>query len=266
MADEPLEPIVDEENDEGGPVKPFLEHLEDLRWVLIKIVVSLVVGMIICLGASPLLVAFLEHPMQEAKIPINLEIMSPIGGFMMSMKMAFWGGLVLALPFILFAVGQFVMPALKKTEKPYFRKAFVIGGGLFLLGVILCYGLIMPIALKGMIAFNEWLGVKSTMWRAEEYFQFVIMFMVGMGLSFEVPVLILTLVKMGIIPHEMLIKGRAYFLIGNLVLCAFITPDAISTIFMVIPVQVLMEICIQISAHWERKKRVAEARERDSLR
>jgi len=59
--------------------------------------------------------------------------------------------------------------------------------------------------------------------------------------------------------REFLAKGRIYFFVGNLVVCAFITPDALSTIFMVVPVQLLMEICIQISAHWERKKRKEEA-------
>lgn len=259
MADEPLEALSDPEEEEGGPVKSFLEHLEDLRWVLIKVIAAVLIGMTICMVASPYVVEFLEWPMKQAGIPINLEIISPIGGFMMSMKMAFWGGLVFALPFVLFFIAQFVMPALKKNEKPYFRKAFVIGGGLFMMGVILCYGVIMPIALKGMIAFNEWLGFKSTMWRAEEYMQFVVMFMVGMGLSFEIPVVVLTLVKLGIISHELMAKSRMYFFIANMVICAFITPDAISTVFMVLPVQILMEICIQISAHWERQKRKAEA-------
>jgi sec-independent protein translocase protein TatC len=89
------------------------------------------------------------------------------------------------------------------------------------------------------------------------------MFMLGMGLSFEIPVIILTLVRIGIIPHEWMEKGRTYFFIGNLVVCAFITPDAVSTIFMVVPVQVLLEICIQISKHWERQKRKEEANRRD---
>jgi Sec-independent protein secretion pathway component TatC len=56
-----------------------------------------------------------------------------------------------------------------------------------------------------------------------------------------------------------LIKGRSYFFVANLVICSFITPDALSTIFMVIPVQVLMEVCILISKHWERQKKLAEA-------
>ncbi len=263
MADEPLLPAPDSEEDEGGPVKSFLEHLEDLRWVLIKVIASLMIGMTVCMVASPQLVELLKRPLVQSGIKTEIKTFGPIGGFMISMKLAFWGGLCLALPFCLFFIAQFVLPALKKNEKPYFRKAFTIGGGLFLIGALMCYAFILPITLFGTAAFNEWLKLPTDTWRAEDYFQFVVMFMVGMGLSFEIPVVILTLVKMGIIPHEWMVKGRTYFFVINMVLCAFITPDAVSTIFMVIPVQILMEICIQISAHWERKKKIEEAKQRD---
>jgi sec-independent protein translocase protein TatC len=116
------------------------------------------------------------------------------------------------------------------------------------------------ISLKGLHTFTLWLELGGNVWRAEEYFHFVIMFMLGMGISFEVPVVILTLVRLGVISHETLVKSRMYLFVGNLVVCAFITPDAISTIFMVIPVQALMEICIMISRHWERQRRIEEAK------
>ena len=125
-------------------------------------------------------------------------------------------------------------------------------------GVMLCYCLVLGISIKGLVAYNNWLGISTSLWRAEDYFQFVIMFMMGMGVSFEFPVILLTLVRLGVIPHAWMVKGRRYFFVINLVLCAFITPDFISTFFMVIPVQVLMEICILISAHWERQKKSAE--------
>ena len=132
---------------------------------------------------------------------------------------------------------------------------------MFAAGLSLCYFVILEISLKGLAQYNRWLGLDSNLWRAEEYFHFVIMFMLGMGVSFELPVVILTLVRVGIISHDTLVKSRAYMFIGNLVFCAFITPDAISTIFMVIPVQGLLEICILISKHWERQRRSAEAAE-----
>ena len=247
------EPDLEEEED-GGPVKSFLEHLEDLRWVMIRCGASLLVAMVACLAGSPFLVSFLTWPLQKAGVKTELDFLGPIGGVVSSMKIALYGGLCISLPFILFFIAHFVMPALKLHEKKYFRLAFIIGGGLFLLGVMLCYFFVLPITIMGMVQFNQWMGVESKLWRAEEYFSFVTTFMLGMGVSFEIPVLLLTLVKLGLIQHEWLLKGRKYFFVINLTLCAFITPDFLSTFFMVIPVQVLMEICILISAHWERQK------------
>lgn len=256
MAQEPEDAHLQSE-DEGGPVKPFLDHLEDLRWVIIKVLASLVVGMVVCMVAAPTLVNLLKRPMVEAGLAIDLNPFGPMGGMMVWMKISLYGGITLALPFILYFVGEYILPALHAHEKRYFLGAFAVGGGLFLAGVVLCYVFMLKLALVGMVQFNQWLGFSSDYWRAEEYFSFVVLFMVGMGLSLEVPVVVLTLVKIGVIPHEWLVNGRRYFFIGNLVLCAFITPDFMSTFFMVIPVQVLMEICILISRYWERQKRLA---------
>jgi sec-independent protein translocase protein TatC len=257
MADEPLEILPDNEEEEGGPVKTFLEHLEDLRWVLIKCFAALLLSMAACLAAAPKITKFLSYPAE--RVGQTIKWIGPLDGFVSSMKMALYGGITLSLPIILWVIGAFVFPALKQKEKKYFKMALSIGGGLFFAGVALCYFVILPISIKGLEQYNAWLGLPSDFWRAQEYFSFVILFMVGMGLSFEVPVVILTLVRVGVIPHEFLVKGRAYFFIANLVICAFITPDAVSTIFMVIPVQVLMEICILISKGWERQKKIVEA-------
>ena len=258
MADEPAESRPDfEEEEEGGPVKSFLEHLEDLRWVLIKCGVALMLAMVACFAGSPQLLAFLTWPLSRSGVPVTLNFMGPVGGVVVSMKIALYGGITLALPFILYFIGQFVLPALKKHEKKYFLGAFCVGTGLFLVGVFLCYFLVLNLALKGMGQYNVWLGLPSDIWRAEDYFSFVLVLMMGMGLSFEIPVVILTLVRIGLLPHEWVIKGRKYFFVANLTICSIITPDFVSTFFMVIPVQILMEICILISAHWERQKKSA---------
>ena len=259
MATEPEELRPEAEDDEGGPIKSFLEHLEDLRWVLIKGISALVIGMAVCMAAAPQLLAVLIWPLKASGAKVELQWIDPLGGFVAAMKTALYGGITLALPLILYFIGQFVMPALKAHEKKYFLRAFIVGAGLFFVGVLICYVWVLPISLQGTVAFNQWLGVPTQIWRAESYFQFVIMFMMGMGLSFEVPVILLTLVKIGILPHAWLVKGRKYLFVINLVVCSFITPDFISTFFMIIPVTFLMEICIWISAYWERQKKAAEA-------
>jgi len=261
MATEPedVRPEAEEE-EEGGPVKTFLEHLEDLRWVLIKVGASLLVGMVACLAGAPQIIEFLKWPLHTVGSKIELQFLDPIGGFMISMKIALYGGITLALPAILYFIAAFVMPALKRNEKTFFLRAFIIGGGLFLLGGMTCYFWVLGITLKATVQYNAWLRVPTSLWRAEDYFQFVTMFMLGMGLSFELPILILSLVKIGVVQHSWLTKGRPYFYLAVFATVSFITPDFVSTFFIMIPLVILMEICILISWIWERQKRAAEAR------
>src|SRR5207248_3350342 len=93
-------------------------------------------------------------------------------------------------------------PALKFKEKKYVYRGMVFGGGLFLIGVSFCYFVLMPLALTASVQFSEWLGFNVTFWRAEDYTSFVCKFILGMGLGFELPVVILILVKLGILNYD----------------------------------------------------------------
>jgi sec-independent protein translocase protein TatC len=247
---------VDEEEEGGGPVKSFLEHLEDLRWTILKSGSALVVGMIACLIAAPKLFAVMQRPIKVAAVPMNLEWFSPTGGVMSSLKIAFYSGLVLGLPLILFFLGQFIVPALKTKEKKYFFTAFSIGTGFFLAGVVTCYFVILPISLKALVQYNNWLGVTTNTWRAEDYFEFASKFLLGVGLLFEIPVLILTLVKVELLQTQTLVNGRRYMLVGNFVICAVLTPaDLVTTFLMAMALQVLYEGCIWVAKYWDRQRR-----------
>jgi sec-independent protein translocase protein TatC len=251
-------PELEEVDDEGGPIKTFLEHLEDLRWVIIKCLSALVLGMVVCLAASPWLMAFLKRPLLQTGAAIEIQFLGPLGGIFSSMKIAFYGGLCLALPFLLYFIAEYIMPALKRTEKKFFMRAFIVGGGLFLAGVAMCYFVALQVSLRGMAAYNAWLGLPADLWRAEEYFQFVTLFMILMGLCFELPIVLLSLVKLGIIDHNNLRQSRPYFVLGIFFVIAFITPDFISTFFLVIPVLILLEICIWIAWYWDRQQKRTE--------
>ena len=124
--------------------------------------------------------------------------------------------ILLAAPFIFYFIGQFVMPALKIKEKKYFLRAFAIGVGLFVMGVCFCYFIIMPRALKFAELFALWMGIKVPEWRAETYFGFVTKFMLGMGLGFELPVVLLALVKIGILDYKKLSTMRRYSYVFHL--------------------------------------------------
>jgi sec-independent protein translocase protein TatC len=251
-----------DQGDFGGPVKPFLDHLEDLRWVIIKTAVALAVGMIACLCGAKFLVEFLQAPLINAsgeKI-MEISVIGPLSGFTVALRLAFWGGLALSFPLIAYFIGDFVVPALKSEERKYLYAGFGIGAGLFAVGATFAYKLILPFSALAFMRFNEWIELPSSFWTAQEYFPFVSKLVLGVGFSFELPVVILTLVRLGVLSHETLAKGRKYMVVGNLILAAFITPqDIFTTIMMAAPLQVLYEICIWIAAFWARQERKRQA-------
>ncbi|HEY9510360.1 MAG TPA: twin-arginine translocase subunit TatC [Verrucomicrobiae bacterium] len=323
MADEPEAERLDETDDEGGPVKSFLEHLEDLRWVLIKSVAALAVAMLLCLIAGNYVVRIIKQPLNHAHVqypgtnqvatvlfgtnklgafhlsaqeqkqfnlgtnrfvavqvtPITLGTnqvlswridpdpkaaeraqqlhvelinLSPAGGFVVAFQVAFYGGMVLAGPFILYFVATFIFPALKLRERKYVYRGLFFGCDLFFLGVAFCYFILMPIALSASQLYSQWLGFGAYQWKAEDYISFVCKFMLGMGLGFELPVVILTLVKIGVLNYQVLSKARRYMIVINLLLGAVLTtPEVITQITMFIPLQFLYEISVRIAWYWE---------------
>jgi sec-independent protein translocase protein TatC len=194
------------------------------------------------------------------RMKIDLVNLSPAGGFFVAVQVALYGGVVLAAPFMLYFIAGFVFPALRWKERKYVFRAVFIGGGLFLVGVCFCYFILMPLALAASQMYSNWLGFGALQWRAEEYISFVCKFMLGMGLGFELPVIILTLVKIGVLSYSTLAKARRYMIVVNLVLGAVLTtPEVITQVAMFIPLQFLYEITVWIAWYWEQPDR-AKAR------
>lgn len=319
------------EEAEGGPVKSFLEHLEDFRWVLIKSLVALGLAMLICLFGANHVVQILKWPLSHAPLPrsdrnhvaivsfgtnhlgnfefsaeqqkslnlgtnhyvavqiqpamigtnqvltwralsspeavanagyANIELvnLSPAGGFYVAFQVAFYGGMILASPFLLYFIASFVFPALKFHERKHVFRALFFGGGLFLTGVSFCYFILMPVALAAAQMYSNWLGFGAFEWRAEDYISFVCKFMLGMGLGFELPVVILTLVKIGVLNYSMLSKARRYMIVINLILGAVLTtPEPITQLIMFVPLQLLYEVTVWVAWYWDRQDRKREA-------
>ena len=153
-----------------------------------------------------------------------------------------------------------MFPALRLKERKYIYRALFIGGGLFLMGVSFCYFILMPVALAASQMYSQWLGLGAFQWRAEEYISFVCKFMLGMGLGFELPVVILTLVKIDILSYATLRKMWRYMIVINLVLGALLTtPEVITQVLMAGPLYLLYEITVWIAWYWEQPDR-AKAR------
>ena len=196
---------------------------------------------------------------ESSKTGPELKSMSPLSGFLVALQMAFYGGIMVSLPFILYFLGLFVFPALRKKEKKYLMIAVIIGGGLFFCGAAFCYFLLMKIALSTAALFANWMHFGADLWRAEDYIKFVCKFMIGMGIAFELPVVILLLVKIGILDYKKLAKFRMYWVVINLVLASALTPpDIVTQLLMALPMQIFYELSILIAWIWHRRDKKRE--------
>jgi sec-independent protein translocase protein TatC len=192
----------------------------------------------------------------KANLKIRLHNFGPTEGFFVAFHVALYGALVLAAPFWIYFLGQFFLPALHLKER---RVLFIwLGWGtlLFFTGVLSCYFVLLPLALRASVQYSELLGFNAYDWRADEYIRFVTKFLLGMGIGFQFPVVILILVKMGILDHAKLSKYRRHVVVISFVLGAVLTtPEVITQVAMAVPLYLLYEACIWIAWYWERKKR-----------
>jgi len=190
----------------------------------------------------------------------NLRMMSalkPTETFMLSMKLSFFSGIVLSFPFLLLFVLQFILPGLHRHEKRVLWPAMAVGFGLFLGGVAFAYFVVLP---RALTFFYEWSGSLdvSNDWRIGEYITFATQFTLLFGLSFELPVVVMVLVKLGMLGYETMSKTRSYAILAIFITAAVITPtpDAMTLLLMALPMILLYEICIWL-AWFERKKDIA---------
>lgn len=253
------------ERSDGEVVKPFLEHLEDLRWTLIKMVVSLLAGMIVAFTFHKKLLALLRAPLDALGPGASktLTVMGVVDPFMISLSLAFYGGIVLSLPFLLYFLAGFVLPALTRQEKKYLIPGLVAGTVLFGIGVVACFNYILPQTLRFFWDYGR--GDFNMMYQAKDYFSFVTQLCIAFGLLSELPVVMIVLALFGFVSFKFLNSTRAYALVIILALAAFIapTPDPMTFLSMAAPVIVLYEACIWIVWLLELRRRKQEKVERE---
>ncbi|MCH7224634.1 twin-arginine translocase subunit TatC [Haloferula sp. A504] len=200
-------------------------------------------------------------PVGEQRLSM-MSALKPTETFMLSMKLAFFAGIVVSFPFLLFFILQFVLPGLHTHERKILWPSMLIGFGLFLLGVLFAYYVVLPRALAFFFEWDQGLNVASD-WRIGWYIGFATQFTLLFGLSFELPVVIMALVKIGLLSYEMMSRTRSYAVLTVVVLAAVITPtgDLITLSLMAVPMYILYEICILLAWLDRRKEKRAEAEE-----
>ena len=202
-------------------------------------------------------------PSPEIDLRGNLRLMSalkPTETFMLSMKLSFFAGIVISFPLLLMFVLQFVLPGMHANEKQVLWPAMAIGFGLFLAGVFFAYYAVLPRALGFFYDWGGKLGVSND-WRIGEYISFATQFTLLFGLSFELPVVVMVFVKLGLLNYETMARTRSYAIVAIFVAAMILTPtpDALTMSLMASPMVVLYEICIWLAWFDARKKRRAEA-------
>ncbi len=201
------------------------------------------------------------HAPTAAANPLGVHLVNfgPAEGFVGAFHIALFGALIVSSPFWIFFMANFIMPALHKRERQVIGPWVGWSILLFLLGVLSTYFLLLPVALRAGIVYSNWLGFDAYTWRADEYISFVMHFILGMGLGFQFPIVILFLVKLGILTHKQLAKYRRHVCVLSFILGALLTtPDVVTQVAMAIPLYLLYETCIWIAWYWDRKKRKAE--------
>lgn len=225
-------------NDIGGSM-PFLEHLEELRWRLLKSVITIMVMAFAAFYFSDVLIRFLKIPLGDVQL-YNIKV---AGTFYAYLKVSLIAGLVASLPIVFYQMWSFISPGLYKQEKSAVIPFVMISFCLFIMGAGFCFVVVLPLSFKFLIGFSGELIVNTI--TIGSYINFVGMLLMAFGFGFQLPIINYVLGKMGIITAEFLAKGRRYAVVLILIVGAIITPPDVFTQFLLaVPLYFLYEISI----------------------
>lgn len=260
----------------------FLEHLEELRWTLVRSVVAIGVGFVLAFIFKSVLFEqvvlasmrpdFLTYrafcKLGEAlgidglcvrEFSFTLQNLPVSGQFMTHMAVAFVAGIVLAFPYILWELWRFIAPGLHERERRASRSFVWAGSFLFILGVLFGYFLLAPLSVQFFGSYRVSPSVANN-FALESFIGIVTQVTLWTGLVFELPLVVSVLSRLGLIGPKLLRTYRRHAYVGILVLAAILTPpDIISQIIVAGPLMLLYEFSIGVSARIERRRLAAAA-------
>ncbi|MBN1231761.1 MAG: twin-arginine translocase subunit TatC [Candidatus Coatesbacteria bacterium] len=231
---------------------PFEEHLEELRHRLFKCLIAVLVFMIISYVFINRIVIFLRKPLGDYK----LIFLSPNEAFMAYIKLALYCGLIFAVPVIIYQLWRFISIALFPRERHALISYVPVSMLLFLTGAAFAYYVALPIGLKFLLTFPPEDANIEPMLSLSKYFGFVGMFILGFGLLFQLPMIIIILTRLGIIAPKTLSGKRRHIILAIFIIAAiFSPPDVITQSLLAIPLVFLFEISIWLSYLFARRRK-----------
>jgi sec-independent protein translocase protein TatC len=243
------------------PTMGFLDHLEELRKRIVYSVIAIAIGFFACWGYAENIYAVMQRPIMEALhnngLSAKLVYLNPTEPFNLYLKVGMMAGLFVASPFVLYQLWCFISPGLYRNEKRYVFPFMLSTVALFLSGGYFGYKVVLPQALVFLIGYGKDFQPMITL---SEYSSLFLTIIVGLGVIFEMPILVFFLALMGIVSAGWMWKNIRYAVLGIFVVAAIIspTPDILNMCIFAAPMVALYVISIFLAwlVHPNRKKRV----------
>jgi len=233
----------------------FLDHLEELRWRLLKSIVSIVVFMLAAFFISDYVLEFLLLPMQDINAQISMQVLKVQTIFVIKLEIALILGIILSLPVILYQLWAFIAPGLLPKEKKYIWPIIFFAMLSFLVGASFAYFIIIPYALEFFLGLAP--STVSNNIAIDFYMGFILRLILVFGIVFELPILSVVLAKLGLITPQFLRKYRRHAIVTIFIVGAILTPpDPTTQVFLAIPLVILYEVTIWMAAVFGKKRNV----------
>jgi sec-independent protein translocase protein TatC len=225
----------------------FISHLVELRSRLIRALLAIIIVFVCLFPWAKDLYSLLANPL-IASLPNGGQMIATdvVGVFVVPMKVAFLVAFLIALPYVLFQLWAFVAPGLYSHEKRLVLPLVIASSILFFIGMAFAYFLVFPVIFKFMAS----IAPEGVAWMTdiEKYLSFALTTFVAFGVTFEVPVVVIVLVRAGIVSIEKLREARPYVIVGAFIVGAIFTPpDVISQLMLAVPLCLLYELGLFVS-------------------
>ena len=226
----------------------FIDHLEELRWRIIKTISSVILGGIITFFFIDLILNLLLRPLENINTnnPINLQVLSVQGMFIIKWNIAFIGGLVFSVPVITYQIWKFIAPGLYANEKGFVLPLVVFSFFSFCSGIFFSYEILIPYCLN----FFAGLSGENILnnFSINHYFSFITWLLLGCGIVFQLPVISFLLSTIGVLTPAFMRHYRRHSIVAIFIVSSFITPpDPVSMVVMAFPLIILFELSIGVS-------------------
>jgi sec-independent protein translocase protein TatC len=246
--------------EEAGAAMSFFDHLVELRKRIISALTAIGIGMVIGLAVSKHVINFIVQPMMIAlranHLDAKMYFNHPAGYVGLYINLGLYIGIVIAMPWVLYQIWLFVAPGLYRHERRATASFIISAMFLFLCGIGVGYFGLLPLVLTKVIGFSA--GGPIEPWiSVNDYFNLILVVLVGLGVIFEMPIVVFILSIFNIVTPKFLLKNFRYAMLGITILAAIVTPspDATTMLIFMAPMIVLYFISVLVSYAVLRKKR-----------